>query len=106
MIDYAMTALQQLVGGMTNATGVLSVMIGGKHFAKDDSEMSVSFKFTARSNYNYCKIVLDGDDTYTVILQKYVWSRCQVTKESKQTGLYANMLKSHFESESGLVLSL
>ncbi len=97
--------LQQLTH-KPNATNVLSVMIGAKHFGKDDEAQSVSFRFTAKAvnKSNYVIITLDAMDTYTmefgsIRAHKY-------TVKSKTEGLYNDMLKHHFESETGLRLNL
>lgn len=99
----AKLALNQLTQS-ENGISRLNIMVGAYNLAKDDN--SVMFKFKAKSPYNYCKITLDADDTYTLTLQKYVWTRCKMTKEKVISGLYFDMLKNEFEQNAKLYLSL
>ena len=99
----ANVTLQQLCGG---STGRIKVMVGGKNFATSSEENFVSFRFTAKAKNkaNYCKITLTSDDLYTVEFG-YIHAM-KYTVRSVTKGLYCDMLKEHFESETCLALSL
>ena len=95
-------ALNQLTNS-SNGINRLSVMIGAKDFGKDEN--SVSFKFKL-SGFNYCKLTLEANDTYTLTLRKYIWSKFKITNEKVIEGLYFDMLKNEFEQNTKLYLSL
>lgn len=95
--------LRQLCGG---ATGRIKAMIGGKNFATSSDDNYVSFRFTAKAynKANYCKITLTFDDLYTVEFG-YIRKMNYIVR-SVTEGLYCDMLKEHFETETRLLLSI
>jgi hypothetical protein len=97
----ANTALNQLVMAENGRT-VLALMIGAKHFAR--GEDNVSFKFPRSNSINYCKLTLTPDDLYTLELGYIHGLNYKVRKELK--GLYWDQLKEIFENETKLYLSL
>jgi len=104
MIDAKLT-LNQLTQSNSGA-GRLSAMVGGKNFVKSDEENFVAFKFSAKAKNksNYCKITLNAMDTYDV---EFGYIRgMNYTVRSVTEGLYDDMLKDHFETETSLYLSL
>lgn len=101
----ATTALNQLTNS-NNGMNRLSVMIGAKQFASSEKESFVSFKFAAKAKNkaNYCKISLNASDLYDI---EFLSVRGVNFKTiSAHNGLYFDMLKSTFEFETGLRLSL
>jgi len=98
-------ALDQLAMS-NNGAGRLKCMIGAKDFFKNDEERSVGFKFMkgAKNKANIINIRLAGDDTYTVTFTK-IWGT-NLTAISEHKGIYFDMLKNLFESETSLYLSL
>ena len=80
-------------------------MVGAKNFVKSDEENFVAFRFTAKAKNkaNYCKITLNVADTYDV---EFGYIRgMNYTVRSITEGLYNDMLKDHFETETGLYLT-
>ncbi|MCH9712665.1 MAG: hypothetical protein K0U20_08595 [Proteobacteria bacterium] len=103
MIDASLTLnqLAQREGGVN----VLAAMTGAKNFVKSDEENFVSFRFTAKAKNkaNYIKITLNAMDTYDV---EFGYIRgMNYTVRSVSEGLYDDMLKKHFETETGLYLT-
>ena len=89
-----------------NGTNRLSVMVGGKHFAKSDDEQYVGFRFTAKAKNksNYIKITLNGSDLYDI---EFGYIRgMNYTVRSTIENMYFDQLKEYFETETGLYLSL
>lgn len=106
-MDYEMAqiALNQLTNS-NNGVNRLAVMIGASNFLLDERNYTVSFKFAAKAKNksNYCGIKLNGSDLYDV---EFVSIRgVNVKTVSVHNDLYADMLKSVFEAETGLYLSL
>ena len=68
-------------------------------------EGALSFRFPrpGKGKPNYIKVVLEADDTYTVLFKSLHNRRCRTTKS--YNGVYAENLKSLFESETGLYLT-
>jgi hypothetical protein len=98
------TTLQQLTNAR-NPLNRLSAMIGASAFIDHGEAHAVSFKFKGCRTFNYCKITLDASDTYTVTLMKVSkWGDIKKTQEA--AGLYSDHLKSHFETKTGLYLSM
>ena len=103
--EMAITTLNQLTNS-NNGTGRLSAMIGAKNFARDEKNYTIGFKFAAkaRNKANYCRIKLNAMDLYDV---EFIAIRGATVKTvGTHNGLYADMLKSTFENETGLYLSL
>lgn len=93
----ARTILDQL-GGLRK----IQAMTGAKNFLYDRA--SVQFKLPTRSGPNYVKVTLDPDDTYTMEFGRIV--QFEVRGKKQIDGLYADQLRSTFEHETGLRLSL
>ena len=73
---------------------------------RDERNYTIGFKFTAKAKNkaNYCRIKLNGSDLYDV---EFIRIRGVNFKTvSTHNDLYADMLKSVFETETGLYLSL
>jgi len=103
--EMAKTTLNQLTNS-NNGMSRLSAMIGAKNFARDEKNYTISFKFAAKAKNkaNYCRIKLNALDLYDV---KFISIRgLNVKAVSTHEGLYADMLKGTFESETVLYLSL
>lgn len=84
----------------------LVAMLGANTFTSHpDGLGGLSFKFPNPSGKpNYCKIVLDPDDTYTMTLGLIRGMNYRVVKE--ESGLYSEDLKGMFERTTGLRMSL
>lgn len=96
--QIAETTLMQLGG-----YGRLKAMIGAEFFSYDDKG-TLTFKFKGCRKANYLEVVLDADDTYTMVFLKITNpTRKEVGKFS---GLYCDQLQGIFENETGLYLSL
>jgi hypothetical protein len=95
----AETILQQM-GGQNK----IAAMTGAHSFVNRGN--GVSFKFKMCRKFNYMRVVLDDAlDLYTVTLSKV--TKLGESKNEKVTdGVYCDMLKDIFESETGLYLSL
>jgi hypothetical protein len=101
----ARTTLNQLTNS-NNGTGRLSAMIGAHSFVQDTENYNVMFAFKAKAanKANKCRITLNAMDTYDVEFFALRGVNCKVI--SKHEGIYNDMLKSLFEKETGLYLSL
>lgn len=103
--EMSTTTLNQLTNSI-NGGCRLSVMIGAKNFMRDERNYTIGFKFTAKAKNkaNYCRIKLNASDLYDI---EFVSIRgANVKTVSTHSDLYADMLKSVFETETGLYLSL
>ena len=103
--EMAKTTLDQLTNS-NNGTGRLSAMIGAKNFGRDEANCSIGFRFTAKAKNkaNYCRIKLNAMDLYDV---EFISIKgANVKTVGAFNGLYADILKSTFEAETGLYLSL
>jgi hypothetical protein len=94
------TTIQQLCGG---GFGRLRAMIGAKALIQvDDWTIGIRFSARARNRANHVTIKLEADDTYTVTF----W-RCPSGVEVSSASLvYGDQLRSYFERETGLIVSL
>ena len=103
--EMAKTTLNQLTNS-NNGMSRLSVMIGAKNFARSEQDYTIGFKFAAKAKNkaNYCRIKLNAMDLYDV--EFIAIKGATVKTVGTHNGLYADMLKSTFESETGLYLSL
>lgn len=100
---------QQLINNLTqssNGMNRLVAMTGAKNIIFSSEDNYVSFKLPKISKYNYVKIVLNPMDTYDVYFEKHIWSKMKMMKQVVVSGLYNEMLKSTFEQNTGLHLSL
>ena len=77
-------------------------MIGAHTFL--DHGNALSFKFKAGRKYDYCKITLLADDTYTIEIGKII--RYELRKVEKSEGVFAEQLRPFFERITGLYLTL
>lgn len=97
-LTVAETILSQL-GGPSR----LAAMCGCKDFVGDAK--SVYFKVgTNAKKITACSVLLDLDDTYTVIF--YVGHGLKLREASAHPGVYCDMLRPLFESQTGMYLSL
>lgn len=103
--EMAQIALNQLTNS-NNGGNRLVAMIGAKNFVRDEANYTIGFKFAAKAKNkaNYCRIKLNASDLYDV---EFISIRgVNVKTVSTHNDLYADMLKSVFETETGLYLSL
>lgn len=103
--EMAIIALNQLTNS-NNGRNRLIAMIGASNFLRDEENYTISFKFAARAKNgaNYCGIKLNASDLYDL---EFVSIRgASIKTVSVHSDLYADMLKSVFETETGLYLSL
>jgi len=96
-MNVAETILQQLGG-----TGALLAMVGAHDFVGDDH--GVQFAFRGSRKANKCRIILTADDLYTVEFWRI--RGLDYVQVYEQDGLYADVLRTVFERETGLRLSL
>ena len=100
------TTLKQLGG-----SGRLKAMIGAKDFMSDDGGKTLMFKFPNRGagKPNYVKITLTSADLYDIQFGRITNKKAAgpaLKKLKSYDGIYADQLKSIFEKETGLRLSL
>lgn len=99
--EVASTIIDQL-GGMNKLVG----MVGASSFAHSDTNLGgVSFKFKMNRKMNYCRVVLDFDDTYTVSFLK-ASPKYGVKVIQEQSNVYCDELIPLFEKTTGLYLHL
>ena len=102
----ANTTLNQLAQVEKGGYGRLVAMLGAKNFVQSEEESFVSFKWSmkAKNKANYVKITLNGMDYYDV---EFGYIRGgKYTVGSNTENLDFMQLKSHFEEETALYLSL
>ena len=103
--EMATTTLNQLTNS-NNGGNRLVAMIGAKNFMRDEKNYTIGFRFAAKAKNkaNYCRIKLNSSDLYDI---EFISIRgVSVKTVSSHNDLYADMLKSVFEAETGLYLSL
>lgn len=81
------------------------MMTGAKNLLDLGNGLSFQFPNRMRSKPNYCKIVLDPSDTYTVTLGRLT-KYGELKNEQTFEGIYADALIGLFERETGLYLTL
>lgn len=96
-VQVADTIIKQMGG-----YGKLSAMVGAKHFTVNES--GVGFRFSLCRKANHLKVILNGDDTYT--MQFYKMGKYDFKMVNEVDGVYWEMLKPIFEKYTGLYLSL
>lgn len=96
MNQVAQQIISQL-GGINR----LAAMIAINRIAYSDN--SVKFMFKGSRKANLVQITLDASDTYTM---KFYRIRGEIKPVNELNGLFNNQLKSVFENETGLRLSL
>lgn len=86
--------------------GRLKAMIGAKEFVLDEKNSSISFKFMAgaKNKARYMKITLNSMDLYDVEFSSF--RKFEKTVRGSFNNVYAEDLKSLFEKETSLYLSL
>jgi hypothetical protein len=83
--------------------GPLSAMIGARQFVGDVDFLQFSFR--GCKTFNKCRVILTGDDLYT--LQLYRHNQLSMKSiEFEIRGLYFDQLKVEFEKSTGLYLTL
>ena len=98
-LTVANTILKQMGGA-----GKLSAMVSAHDFVGDKDSLQFGFKGSRKANK--CRVILDPTDTYTLEFWKYNKRTFDIQQVGSFEGLYADMLKPVFESETGLYLSL
>ena len=101
----AQTIADQLVQGDGTGFTRIAIMIGARNFIAHEAGLSFKFPQRKRSLPNHCKVTLDASDTYTVEFSRIGKRGLEVTKLASLAGIYAEDLKSTFETTTGLYLS-
>ncbi len=99
--------ISQIIIEQMGGFGRLEAMIAAKNFMTTDDPVGLRFQFSGSKKANICKITLLASDTYKFELFKYTrvkYAHCPVVYEVE--GVYDDMLKSVFEQETGLYLTL
>ena len=89
----------------------LKAMIGAKDFVYDKKDLNFSFKFKLAGGVNFCRITLNVTaDLYVVEFGKLSKKRGEFihtyTPKRIETGVYGDMLREMFQSQTGLCLTL
>jgi len=93
----ALTILSQLGGSRR-----LTSFVGAKNFVASSDGVSFKFVAKAKDGINYCTVILDPSDTYSVTFTKI---RSLVAKVvSTHEGIYCDQLVELFERTTGLFL--
>lgn len=98
-VQIATTILNQM-GGANR----LGAMIGAKNFMADVNCLSFRFPIRGKNKANYFKVSLNGLDLYDTEFGIIRGNTYKVV--SNEANLYSDQLKSYFENETGLSLSL
>jgi hypothetical protein len=99
-LTVATTIIEQMGG-----TRRLQAMVGAHDFLGDDKSAQFGFKGCRKANK--CRVVYDyGSDLYTFELWHFNKRTFDFKKVFELDGVYWDMLKSLFEEETGLYLSL
>lgn len=106
-MNVAQIILAQLGGSRFVAmTGAKNLIATGQ----DEKQLgALSFRLPrgfAKNGINYVRVTLDFDDTYTVLFAKFNTRSYEVKKVSEFSGVYNDMLRELFTSETGLHTSL
>lgn len=96
--SIARTILQQMGGNR------LAVMTGAKAFLDLGNGVSFRFPQPAAGRPNYCKVILEPSDTYTVTFGRIRGDRVLNPQEFDQ--VYCSDLIELFEDTTGLYLTL
>lgn len=104
MIDPIQTFNQ--LANANNGLNRLKMMIGAKHFFKNDDDSYVGFRFMrgAANKANYIKITLNAMDTYDVEFGRVHGTTHNVV--STHEGIYDDMLYGLFIAETKLSLKI
>lgn len=99
-MTIAQTILAQL-GGANR----LKAMTGAHSFVAGERDLTFQFgRKSPRNQIKYVKIILTPDDLYTVKFFQY--KKLEAIEVASISGIYADMLKTTIENETGLFLSL
>ena len=99
MTTCAATILEQ-IGGI----GRLQAMLGTKFLLHDDE--AITFDFKGNRKMNRCKIsYCRASDLYSVEFLKYFPSKLRCQSVQQYAGVYADSLRTVFETSTGLYLS-
>ena len=83
----------------------LAAMVGAHNFVYDNDGM-VKFSFKMCGKTNMIKIELSSDDLYDVSFYKFSRKNATCDLVAEHNGIYNDQLRSIFERETGLYLSL
>jgi hypothetical protein len=103
---YSKEAVQQVANTIIlqmGGHGKLSAMVGAT-FSLSTNTLGVTIKFKGSRKMTICTIKLNGLDLYDMTFSKI--RKYELITVSTHENLYADMLKSMFENETGLRLSL
>jgi hypothetical protein len=99
-MTIAHTILAQL-GGVNR----LKAMTGAHSFVAGERHLTFQFaRNSPKNKIKYVKIILTPDDLYTVKFFQY--KKFETIEVASISGIYADMLKTTIENETGLFLSL
>lgn len=98
-MQVAATILEQLGGARC-----LTAMLGAKNFLGSKDALQFRFAAKAKNGANSIRVVLAASDTYTVEFWAIRGVDCR--KVDSQDDVYADVLRSVIEYETGLYLSL
>lgn len=96
--EIAIMIIKQM-GGM----GRIKAMVGATNFIYGDS--NIKFHFKGNKEMNIVEIQLTDMDLYNMKFYKYKPKKVELIDVKEIKGLYDDMLKPVFESETGLYLS-
>ena len=101
--DYKRVAIT--ITTQMGGAGRIKAMLGVPMFGVvEEGCGGVMFTFKGNRKMNAVDIRLMADDTYTMVFKRVIGKGIRVVSEHE--GLYWDMLKPVFESETGLYLSL
>lgn len=99
-VEIANTIIQQL----GHSTARMGLMIGAHTFTAGENNVTFKFKARAKNGSNCVRITLNPSDTYTV---EFISLRgMSIKTKGSNEGMYAEDLKTLFERETGLYLSI
>lgn len=87
-----------------NGQSRIRVMIGANHLSSDENWVSFKFMRGAANKSNYLKLTIEDTDLYSIEFIRIYGMKVSTIK--KIEGLYSDQLKSVFEQETKLALSL
>lgn len=104
--EVAIEVLRQL--GRGKSVGAMSMLLGMYNigFERVRGVVHTTFKFKGCKQYNFCRIVLEADDTYTLSLYHWNAKSMALYEPKVYTDVYNDALAEIFESETGLCTTL
>lgn len=81
-------------------------MTGARHVSFGERDVSFHLPRAAAKRINHIKVILAGDDTYTVEFRNVARSTGMPTMIHTSTGIYNDMLRDVFTMHTGLFTSL